>query len=137
MLPLYDLPDARPLVLMFFVPAFSFGMLRLNRRQYLDTVATVLAIYAGLLVGEYQFERPGFRPAYELFVFATFAILITWFAFFGGFVSDLRRELVRKKRTIEQAHDELRAEMDARVRVAAENERRSASSRRAWPRSSG
>jgi hypothetical protein len=30
MVPLYSLPEARPVVLMFYLPAFSFGMLRLT-----------------------------------------------------------------------------------------------------------
>jgi len=123
MLPLYDLPAARPLILMFYVPPFSFGMLRLNRRQYLNLVMMVLGLYAVLLACEYRFERPGFRPTYELFIFATFAMLLGWVAFFGGFVSDLRHELGRQRRAIQQAHDQLSVEMTARGRVAADNER--------------
>jgi hypothetical protein len=123
MLPLYALPAARPLVLMLFVPPFSFGMLRLSRRQYFASVAVVLALYAAVLAVEYQLGRPGFSSALELLGFATFALLLAWIAVFGGFVSDLRRELVRQKRAIEQARDELGLEIAARARVAAENER--------------
>jgi hypothetical protein len=123
MLPVYALPEARPLVLMLFVPPFSFGMLRLSRRQYFASVAVVLVLYAGLLAGEYRFGRADFRPAFEVLVFVTFASLLAWIAVFGGFVSDLRRELVRQKRAIEQARDELRLEFAARTRVVAENER--------------
>jgi hypothetical protein len=36
MVVLYFLPEARPIVLMFYLPAFSFGMLGLTRRQYLS-----------------------------------------------------------------------------------------------------
>ncbi len=123
MLPIYDLPAARPLILMFYVPPFSFGMLRLNRRQYFATVAMVFVLYAALLATEYHLRRPGFRPTYELFLFATITTLLTWVAYFGGVVSDLRRELGRRQRAIQQAHDQLSLEMTARVRVAADNQR--------------
>jgi hypothetical protein len=123
MLPLHDLPEARPLILMFYVPPFTFGILRLNRRQYFASVAAVIALYAGLLVFEQQTGRPGFRLSYELLVFATFAMLLVWVATFGGFVSDLRRELGRQRRAVEEANDGLGAEMAERARVAADNER--------------
>jgi hypothetical protein len=36
MVVLYSLPEARTVVLMFYTPAFSFGMLRLTPQQYLS-----------------------------------------------------------------------------------------------------
>ncbi len=123
MLPLFELPAARPVILMFYIPSFSFGMLRLNRRQYYASALTVLILYAALLASEYGFERPGFRLSQELFLFAIFATLLGWAAFFGGFAFDQRRELGRQRWAIQQAHDQLSAEMTERGRVAADNER--------------
>lgn len=88
----HALPDIRPLVLMFYVPAFSFGMLRLSRREYLRAVGWVMGFYGGLLVFEYLQKRQGFEWRYELFVFCLFGILLTWFALFGGFISILQRK---------------------------------------------
>ena len=93
MLIVYDLPEARPIILMFFVPAFSFGMLRLTRRQYFTLTGSVLGLYALLLGFEALQGRPAFRVNYELFLFALFGILLTWFSFFGGFVSHIRHRL--------------------------------------------
>jgi hypothetical protein len=123
MIPLYGLPAARPIILMFYLPPFSFGMLRFTRRQYLGTVGILMAIYAALLAVERAMGRPGFRLDYELFLFVAFGILLTWFAFFGGFVSSLRRELSLKRRAIEKSHAELQLEMVERVRTQAENEK--------------
>jgi hypothetical protein len=123
MLPLYDLPGARPLILMFYVPPFTFGMLRLNRRQYFVSVVVVIALYAGLLVFERQTGRPGFQLSYELLVLTTFAMLLGWLATFGGFVSDLRHELGRQRRAVEEANEGLGVEVAERARVAADNER--------------
>jgi hypothetical protein len=123
MIPLYALPAARPIILMFYLPAFSFGMLRFSRRQYLATVPILMALYAAVLVIERAQGRPGVRPEYELFLFVVYGLVLTWFAFFGGFVSALRRELGLKRRASEKAHDELQLEMVERRRIQAENEK--------------
>jgi hypothetical protein len=114
MVPLYSLPEARPIVLIFFLPAFSFGMLRLTRRQYLSVVASVMGLYASVLVLEYCQDRQGFSIQYELFLFVIFGILLAWFAFFGGFVSDLRRHLLEQNKKIRKAHEEIQIEIKER-----------------------
>jgi hypothetical protein len=121
-IPLYALPAARPIILMFYLPAFSFGMLRFTRRQYLGTVAILMGIYAAVLAVERVMGRAGFRVDYELFLFVVYGLLLTWFGFFGGFVSALRRELGVKRRAIEKAHTELQLEMVEHTRTQAENE---------------
>jgi hypothetical protein len=122
-IPLWALPDARPIILMLYLPPFSFGMLRFTRRQYLATVPILMGIYAAVLAAERATGRPGFRVDRELFLFVVYGLLLTWFAFFGGFVSALRRELGDKKRATEKAHVELQGEMVERIRTQAENEK--------------
>ncbi len=111
---LYFLPAARPIVLMFYLPAFSFGMLRLTLRQYLIMVACVMGLYASLLGFEYFKDLHEFRIQYELFLFILFGILLTWFAFFGGFISNIRRHLRAQKEEIQKAHEEIKFEMENR-----------------------
>jgi C4-dicarboxylate-specific signal transduction histidine kinase len=108
MVPLYALPEARPIVLIFFLPAFSFGMLRLTRKQYFSVAAAVMGLYTSVLVLENFQDRQGFRIQYELFLFAIFGTLLTWFAFFGGFVSSLRRRLREQNKKIQKAHKEIK-----------------------------
>ncbi|MEW6670093.1 MAG: hypothetical protein AB1427_00235 [Thermodesulfobacteriota bacterium] len=120
MIPLSALPEARPIVLMLFIIPFSFGMLRLNRRQYLLVQACVLGLYAALLVLEFFQGRPGFRIQYELFLFFFFGIVLAWFAFFGGFISDIRRRLRLQKEEIEKAHEETKIEIEERRRAQVE-----------------
>lgn len=119
----YHLPQARPLVLIFYVPAFCFGILRLSRIEYLKVAVTVMGLYAGLLLLEYIQGRPGFRPGYEIFLFCLFGILFCWLAFFGGFVSDLRRRLRLQNLEVLKANEELRREMEERKKAEEEKDR--------------
>ncbi len=120
--PLYSLPEARPIVLIFYLPAFSFGMLRLTRRQYLGVVAAVMGIYTSILVLEYFQDRQGFMIQYELFLFAIFGILLTWFAFFGGFIADLRRHLREQNKKIQKAYEEIKIEIKERKHAQIEKD---------------
>lgn len=122
MVPLYALPEARPVVLMFYLPAFTFGMLRLTRPQYLSVAACVMALYASVLGLEYFQGRQGFRLQYELFLFVLFGILMTWFAFFGGFVSDMRRRLRLRNEEILEAHERIQRDIAARKQAEEERE---------------
>jgi hypothetical protein len=123
MVALYSLPAARPIVLMFYLPAFSFGMLRLTRQQYLIMVVCVMGPYAALLTYELFNDRQGFRIQYELFLFILYGILLTWFAFFGGFVSNIRRRLRLQKVDIQKAHEEIKCEMENRKRAEIEKDK--------------
>ncbi|MFH1984641.1 MAG: hypothetical protein ABIL58_22600 [Pseudomonadota bacterium] len=113
---MYWLPDARPIILLFFLPPFSFGVLSLTLRQYLVVVACVLGLYAALLGLEYLQGRQGFILKYQLFLFILFGILLTWFAFFGGFVSNLRLRLRLQK-------EELKIEIEERKIAQIEKEK--------------
>jgi hypothetical protein len=123
MVPLHALPEARPVVLMFYLPAFTFGMLRLTRLQYLSAAACVMALYASVLGLEYFQGRQGFRLQYELFLFVLFGIVITWFAFFGGFVSDMRRRLRLRNEEILEAHERIQRDIAALKQAEEERER--------------
>ncbi len=97
-------------------------MLSLTRRQYLVLVACVLGSYAALLGLEYFQDRQGFRIQYELFLFTLFGILLTWFAFFGGYVSNIRHRLWAQKEEIQIAHEEIQIEMENRKRAQTEKD---------------
>lgn len=119
----YHLPQARPVVIMFYVPAFCFGMLRLSKREYFCVTAIVMGMYGAVLVLEYLQGRPGFSVAYEIFLFVLFGILFSWLAFFGGFVSDLRKRLRAQNLEIQKANEEIRKEMEQRKRAEEEKDR--------------
>jgi cell division protein FtsL len=122
MVPLYSLPEARPIILMFFLPAFSFGMLRLNRRQYLSVVVIVMGLYSAILMLAYFKNPDGFKLQYELFLFVIYGILLTWFALFGGFISHLRQRLRDQNNKINKAHEAIKIEIKERQQAQHEKD---------------
>ncbi len=110
------LPEARPIVLLFFLPPFSFGMLSLTLRQYLGVTACVLCLYAALLGLECLQDRQAFmiQYQYQLFLFLLFGLLLTWFAFFGGFVSNIRQRLRTQKEETRKLNEEIKIEIEER-----------------------
>lgn len=120
---LYTAPAMRPIMLMFFIPAFSFGMLRLPRGEYFSLVGWVMGFYALLLVIEYIQQRPAFHLKYELFLFIVFGIVLTWFAYFGGFISNIRRRLKVQAEEIQKANEEIQVEMEERKKAQIEKDR--------------
>ena len=111
---MYWLPEARPIILLFFLPPFSFGVLSLTFRQYFVVVACVQGLYAALLGFEYFQDRQGFMVQYQLFLFILFSLLLLWFAFFGGFVSSMRQRLRAQKEENRKANEEIKIEIEER-----------------------
>ncbi len=112
LIPISLMHEARPLLLMLYVPAFSFGMLRMSRPQYFKVVLILMVLYSGLLAVEHYSGRPDFNIQYELVLFFLFGLLITWFSFFGGYVSNIRHRLRLQKEIIQHSNDNLQKEID-------------------------
>jgi hypothetical protein len=112
----------RPVFLMFFIPAFSFGILRLNRRQYLGLVAFVMGVYGGMLLLNHARSPAAFQTSYELSVYIIFGIILIWFAFFGGFISGMRQRLREQNAAIRKANREIRKEIEERRQAQVEKD---------------
>jgi len=111
---MYWLPEARPIILLFFLPPFSFGMLSLTFRQYLVVVAWMLGAYAALLGFEISQNLPGYNLKYQLYLFVLFSLLLVWFASFGGFVSKIKRRLKAQKKETQKALELIKIEVEER-----------------------
>jgi hypothetical protein len=120
--PMYVLSEMRPVLMMFYIPAFSFGMLRLHRRQYLALVACVMAIFAAILLLQYNQAPAAFRIKYELLVFVIFGIVLTWFAFFGGFISKLKLRLKEQHDALQNINAEMHRDMEERIQMQIEKD---------------
>jgi len=114
---MYWLPEARPIILLFFLPGFSFGILILTLPRYLVVVGGILGVYAGVLGLEFYQHRQGFDIQYELYLFVLFSLLLLWLAFFGGFVSKIKRRLRAQKVENQKSLDLIKIEIKERRRT--------------------
>jgi hypothetical protein len=86
---IFSMGQIRPLLLLFYIPALSLGLLGLTSKQYWTMAATVLAVYGSVLILQYMQTPGAFDAKYELFVFFVTGLVLTWFALFSTFISDL------------------------------------------------
>lgn len=102
-LPFFHFHEARVICQMLFLPAFSFGMLQLDLKQYSKVVAAMIVVYASAVAADYLTGRTGFFFEIEIFQGLLFLLVLLWFALFGGFVSSLRQRLRDQNEALEQA----------------------------------
>jgi len=119
---MYWLPEARPIIFLFVLAPFSFGMLILTFRQFLFVTACLMGLYTGVLTADYYNNRQGFNLQYQLFLFVLFGLILTLFASFGGFVSNLRYRLRVQKRDLERANEKITIEINERRKAQCEND---------------
>ena len=105
----------------------AFGFSALTLGAGLDDMSiryfmATLIGYAVFLVAEGTLGRDGFSLRYELFLFVLFGILLTWFAVFGGFVSDLRRRLGAQRDALQRAQQGMQSEVEERRKAQVEKD---------------
>ncbi len=122
MLAMYWLPEARPIIFLFVLAPFSFGMLILTSRQFLFVTACLMGLYAGLLCVDFFNHRQDFNIKYQLFLFVLFGLILTWFSIFGGFVSKSRRSLRTQKEELIKANEEIVIEINERKKAQIEKD---------------
>jgi hypothetical protein len=119
---MYWLPEARPIIFLFVLAPFSFGMLILTFRQFLVVAACLMGLYIGLLTVDYLNHRQEFNIQYQLFLFVLFGLILSWFSFFGGFVSTLRRSLRVQKEELKKVNEEIAIEINERKQAQIEKD---------------
>lgn len=95
--------QARPALLPIYVIPFLFGVFRLRIKDFLGLGMVVLLIFAAMQVVS---ARLGFaRVDYtrDLVEFVVVAVVVPWFAVFGGYVNSLRAELGGANRKLKAA----------------------------------
>jgi signal transduction histidine kinase len=110
-------PEHRALILMLFIPALSFGMLWLNTRQYLSVVCITLVFYAVMLGVEFKYSPRNIVMGYEILLFCMFAIIFSWFAYFGSRVSNMREQLKEQNSQIRDSNEKYKHERDEKEKA--------------------
>jgi len=88
----YHTTEVRGVLLMGYVLILVFGIFKLRRPQFLVVGALVLIVYACIIAVEYVSNRPGFNLPVEVFQWLVLSFVYPWFAWVGGYISDLRRK---------------------------------------------
>ncbi len=120
---MYWMPDARAIIFLFILAPFSFGMLILTFQQFLFVTTCMLGLYGGLLVIDYTNNPQGFDIHYQLYLFLLFSIILTWFTFFGGFVSVLRRRIRIQKDAFREVNENYLHEINDRKQTQLEKDK--------------
>ncbi|MBT8339885.1 MAG: response regulator [Desulfatitalea sp.] len=125
-IPLYLMPDARLVFMLFFLISFCFGIFQLNFADYMKVLGTIFVLYSAVLLVEYTTQRPGFVLSVEIYQLVMFMLLLSWFVFFGSYISAMRMRLRQQNIELTEAHDQIRKEImereaanDARIKAEA------------------
>jgi signal transduction histidine kinase len=101
---------ARGALLVVYLVAFLFGVLRLRTRQLLRLAAMAILAYGAMVASLFVFKRDTVDLADEVLQLIVLAVTLPWFAVMGGYVSQLRdnmrdanRELATAKEAAEAA----------------------------------
>jgi diguanylate cyclase (GGDEF)-like protein len=100
--------EARPVLLMLFILAAMFSTLRLRQRESMIVALVAVAGYTALVVGEIALDLDERRTPLVALELAAFGALMLWTAWFGSYVSRLRRTLSQRNRELQDASERLR-----------------------------
>ena len=101
---MYHAGPARPLLLIFYLVAMLFGVLRLDSRRLMRLAVLALAAHGTVLI--LLAARGGDRTAL-LTEFLLLAVVLPWFAAMGGYVNRLRTRLSDSHRDLQRAFERI------------------------------
>ncbi|HYV99071.1 MAG TPA: response regulator [Gemmatimonadaceae bacterium] len=100
---MYYADSGRGAMMLVFLVSFLFGVLKLRTRQLLFLAAIAVLSYALMVAALRVYKPQTVQLADEVLELMVIAITLPWFAFMGGYVSNLRDEMRVANRALEQA----------------------------------
>lgn len=100
---LYYTREARGALLMLYLVAFVFGVFRLRTRQFLFLGGMGLVVYGAVIVLRDVSHPETLNLRLELVQWLALAFVLPWFAFLGGYISNLRHRLNEGNRELQHA----------------------------------
>ncbi len=133
--------EARTLLLMLFILAVLFGTFQLRQRGFMIVTLVAVSGYTAIVVRDIATGQIATSTELVVLELAGFATMMVWLAWFGSYISRLRRTLSRRNRELHEAtarlqhlaeHDELtglpnRRRLIARLEAAAQKSSRDGS----------
>ena len=103
---MYEAPQAREALSLFYPVGLLFGVLRLTTPRLLGLAALALAAHATVVL--FTFLRDPQMDLKAAFIqFAVLLIVLPWFAAMGGYVNSLRHRLSDSNRQLKDAFDRI------------------------------
>ncbi len=103
---MYHAGEARPALIVFYLMAMLFGVLRLNGRRLMVLALLALAAH-GTMLALLLARDPQVDRAALLTEFVVLLVVLPWFAAMGGYVNRLRLRLSDSHRNLKDAYDRI------------------------------
>jgi len=99
-------PAARPPLMLFYLVAMLFGVLRLNAKRLMGLAAVAIVAHGTVLHLTYL-RNPSMDLRAAFTEFGVLVIVLPWFAVMGGYVNRLRVRLSDSNRELRRAFDHI------------------------------
>ena len=112
----YHVEAVRGVMLLIYLVVFTFGVFRLQVRQFLYLTVLVLICYGGMIAYLAKFQPDRINTQLEILALVVLTSILLWFSFIGGYINRLRSNVMRFNAELKQAmatiaelaiHDEL------------------------------
>jgi len=112
----YHAESVRGVMLLIYLVVFTFGVFRLQVRQFLYLTVLVLLSYGGIIAYLTKYYPGRINTQLEILAWVVLASILIWFSFIGGYINRLRSSVMRFNAELKQAmatiaelaiHDEL------------------------------
>lgn len=98
---------ARTMLLMLFIVAALFGAFQLRQREFMLVAVVAVAGYTAIVIRDLLSERISGSTELIVLELAGFATLMVWLAWFGSYISSMRRTLSQRNRELQEATERL------------------------------
>jgi len=99
----YNADQARGVFMLLYLLPFLFGVFRLSTGTLLNLTLFTIILYLLVMLGIWHYRGEAFDFRLEVVQWLVLCVVLTWFAFMGGYISKLRRNLAASNVRLETA----------------------------------
>ncbi len=120
---IYYAGQARSVFLLIYLMPFLFGVFRLSTRALLILTLSTITLYLAAILAILRYKPETLDLRLEIVQWIVLCVVLTWFAFMGGYISRLRRILAENNARLETAFKTIQ-EMSVRDELTGSYNRR-------------
>jgi diguanylate cyclase (GGDEF)-like protein len=99
----YNADQARGVFMLLYLLPFLFGVFRLSTGVLLGLTLFTIVLYLLVMLAIWHYRGDAFDFRLEVVQWLVLCVVLTWFAFMGGYISKLRRNLAASNVRLETA----------------------------------